>query len=297
MTDATATADEAPPARPHATPHQPRDGWLYALLAALVGTAWLVSRTNLFEPGGDASYWLAVCGGTMMLLLLGYPARKYIRALHRLGPLKWWLRAHLVLGLGGPWLIAVHSAFRVGSVNAGVALFAMATVVASGVIGRYLYVRVHRGLHGELTTLRELQQRAGLVEAEARSRLAFAPAVEQRLRSFEQRELPAGGGPASPLRGILWLPLLQRRERRACRHALEPALAAMAAREGAAEAQIARHRRLAHKFIDRYLDAVVRVAQYTAFVRLFALWHVAHLPFVVLLAVSAIVHVVAVHAY
>jgi hypothetical protein len=43
--------------------------------------------------------------------------------------------------------------------------------------------------------------------------------------------------------------------------------------------------------------AVVRVAQYTAYERVFALWHVAHLPFVYLLVISAVVHVVAVHAY
>ena len=35
----------------------------------------------------------------------------------------------------------------------------------------------------------------------------------------------------------------------------------------------------------------------SAYERLFALWHVAHIPFVYLLVVSAIVHVVAVHAY
>ena len=35
----------------------------------------------------------------------------------------------------------------------------------------------------------------------------------------------------------------------------------------------------------------------TAFERVFALWHVAHLPFVYLLVISAVVHVVAVHAY
>jgi hypothetical protein len=45
------------------------------------------------------------------------------------------------------------------------------------------------------------------------------------------------------------------------------------------------------------LQAVVRVAQYTAYERLFSLWHVAHLPFVFLLLLSAVVHVVAVHAY
>ena len=48
---------------------------------------------------------------------------------------------------------------------------------------------------------------------------------------------------------------------------------------------------------SRYLFSVVRVAQYTAYERVFALWHLAHLPFVYLLIISAFVHVFAVHAY
>jgi hypothetical protein len=51
------------------------------------------------------------------------------------------------------------------------------------------------------------------------------------------------------------------------------------------------------KLIRRYLNAVVKVAQFKAYERLFSLWHVAHLPFVYLLVISAIVHVIAVHAY
>ena len=47
----------------------------------------------------------------------------------------------------------------------------------------------------------------------------------------------------------------------------------------------------------RYLDAVVRVAKYMAYERLFALWHIAHVPVLLLLVASAVVHVVAVHAY
>jgi len=49
--------------------------------------------------------------------------------------------------------------------------------------------------------------------------------------------------------------------------------------------------------IERYLASVVRVAQFTAYERVFALWHIAHVPFVYLLVISAIIHVVAVHAY
>lgn len=294
---ATASASRTSPAAAPRRAPRGDDARLYALLAGLVALAWLISRTGLFEPGSDVSYWLAVCGGSMMLALLLYPARKYLRPLHRLGPLKWWFRMHLVFGIGGPWLIAVHSAFRVGSLNAGVALFSMVTVVASGIVGRFLYLHVHRGLHGEMTSLHELRSRAGMVEADARSRLAFAPAVEVRLRAFEQRELAADASLATHLRQVAWLPLQQRRTRRACAEELEPALLDLARRGGWTQEETARHRRLAHKLVRHYLEAVVRVAQYTAFERLFALWHVAHLPFVVLLAVSAIVHVVAVHAY
>lgn len=45
------------------------------------------------------------------------------------------------------------------------------------------------------------------------------------------------------------------------------------------------------------LFAVVKVAHFTAYEKLFSLWHVAHIPFVYLLVLSSIVHVVAVHAY
>ena len=46
-----------------------------------------------------------------------------------------------------------------------------------------------------------------------------------------------------------------------------------------------------------YLDSVQRVSQYAAFVRLFSLWHVLHVPLVYMLVLSAIAHVVAVHMY
>ena len=55
--------------------------------------------------------------------------------------------------------------------------------------------------------------------------------------------------------------------------------------------------RAARRLVQRYVNGVVRVAQFGAYERLFALWHVAHVPFVYLLVISAVVHVFAVHAY
>ena len=42
---------------------------------------------------------------------------------------------------------------------------------------------------------------------------------------------------------------------------------------------------------------MVRVAQFSTYERVFALWHLLHLPFVYLLLITALFHVFAVHAY
>lgn len=288
--------DSSPRARA-SDPRLRRDAWILIGFGLLVLTAWLVSRLGLFRSSDDISYWIAVTGGSMMLLLLLYPLRKRSRLMQRLGKLKWWFTIHMVLGIVGPWLVLVHSTFRVGSLNAAVALYSMCVVVASGVVGRFIYVRVHRGLRGEQTSLEALQVSAGLVESEARSWLRFAPEVEAALQSFEQRETGARPGVWTWLRQTLWLPLAARLEYRRCARLLEPPLRQFAREDGWNGETLVRRRRRSRKLVGRYLNAVVKVAQYTAYERLFALWHVAHIPVLVLLVVSAVVHVIAVHAY
>jgi hypothetical protein len=270
---------------------------IYTLLALMVLAAWEISKLGLFSAGDDASYWIAVVGGVMMLLLFTYPLRKHVKFMRGLGKVKWWFWFHLVLGVMGPWLILVHSTFKVGSLNAGVALYSMAIVVFSGVVGRFIHVRVHRGLDGERTSLRDLQTRAGMIEGSMRSRLHFAPAVEQRLLAFEQNALRARPGWATYLRQVSLLPLQQWFTSVRCVLALRAPLRERAARHQWTSAELKRRERHARGLADRYLVAVVRVAQYTAYERVFALWHVAHLPFVYLLVISAVVHVIAVHAY
>jgi hypothetical protein len=273
------------------------DMYLYALLAALTWAAWQINQMGLFQANDDTSYWIAVAGGSMMLALFVYPLRKYLRFMQGLGKVKAWFWFHLVMGIGGPWLILVHSGFQVRSLNAGVALYSMLVVVCSGIVGRFIYVRVHRGLDGERTSLRELRQRAGFVEDVARSRLHFSPRVEARLLAFEQRELRAEPTWVTHLRQVTVLPVQRWTTYLRCVVELRASLQELAARHDWSPGDLQRRKRRAHRLVDRYLDAVVRVAQYTAYERLFALWHLAHLPFIYLLVISAVVHVIAVHAY
>ena len=270
---------------------------IYLALALLTLAAWLISKSGLYTSGDDLGYWLGVTGAVMMLLLLLYPMRKHMRVLQNWGRIKFWLWFHMVLGIGGPLLILVHSQFRVGSLNSGVALYSMIVVAISGVIGRFIYRRVHGDLDGQRANLRELQVRAGFDQSEAVSKLQFAPDVENRLQGFEQHELQAAPTWATHLRQVTFLPLKMWVTYWICAYQLRKPLRKIAERKGWDRDALQQRERLARKLVRRYLSAVMRVAHYTAYERVLSLWHLLHIPFVYLLLFSAIAHVVAVHIY
>jgi hypothetical protein len=49
--------------------------------------------------------------------------------------------------------------------------------------------------------------------------------------------------------------------------------------------------------VDAYVAALVKEAQFSAYERLFSLWHALHIPLFVMLLLTGILHVVAVHLY
>lgn len=203
----------------------------------------------------------------------------------------------MIMGIGGPLLILIHSTFKVGSLNAAVALYSMLLVAGSGVVGRFIYLRVHRGLSGQKLNLQQLQSRAGLDESEARSRLHFAPEVEARLLAFSEAQLGAAANWSTWLRQVFVLPVQMWLVYWQCVAGLRHPLIQLARRRHWSAEDLSRRRYLARKLVRRYLANVVRVAQFSAYERLFALWHVVHVPFIYILVISSVVHVIAVHAY
>ena len=115
--------------------------------------------------------------------------------------------------------------------------------------------------------------------------------------AFEEHELRASPGWLTHLRQVTVLPVQQYIAYLRCAAELRRRVRQMAAEQAWTPDDLQRRERSALRLAKRYLDAVVRVAQYSAYERLFALWHLAHLPFVYLLVISAVVHVIAVHAY
>jgi hypothetical protein len=299
---AAQTDAAAPPPAAEAAPLPRRtqgtqDLYIYLLITALVLASWGFTRLGLYDSKSDTAYWLGVAGGVGMLLLLTYPMRKHLGFMRRAGPAGHWFFGHMTLGVLGPVLILLHSGFQIGSLNAGVAFYSMVIVALSGVVGRFLYLRVHRSLNGEKETLAGLRGQLAL-DDNAATRLRFAPAVIERCRRFERYALeqPTRGG-VEVIRTMLIMPWVRWSASLACRAELRRRLVAVAHTEGWSRRQMKAHLRQSRRLADTYLVGAQRVAMFAAWHRLFSWWHVAHVPFVYILAISAVVHVVAVHAY
>jgi hypothetical protein len=256
----------------------------------------LVKATGL-QASSPVAYWLGVAGGSAMLATFLYPLRKRVPLLRQWGAAKYWFFVHMACGIGGPLMVIVHTGYAVGSVNAAVALTSMLLVAGSGIVGRFIYLHIYRGWSGARMTLAELEAKVGFDAGEVHSKLAFAPAVEAALMRFRQRALDTDLGPWRRAWRFLVLPLLALIEFRRCAREIDIALEAKAAALKWDAPTLRRRKRKAHRLIRSFVDAVVNAAQFHTYERLFSLWHVLHVPLVWMLVVSAVVHVVAVHAY
>ena len=266
---------------------------LPVVVISLALIAWVVRHDGLYTSASAFGYWLGVAGGSLMLVLLAYPLRKRYDALAVLGPLKYWFRFHLVAGIAGPAIVLFHSTFRIGSFNAAIALASMLLVVTSGIVGRFLYRIIHHGLYGSRASAAELQRALAQQMKTLQPTLARLPAVQQEVGGLlELMSLQPAGRWARIAHfatfGIKRYLAAWRVRRTIARHEKK-----LFKDSGAVNTQL----HILAGTIDDALKAVQRTAQFSTYERLFSLWHVIHIPFLVMLVVTAIVHVVAVHAY
>ncbi len=269
----------------------------FAALVLVLYLGWSLPTERYITPTRGVGYALGIIGGSLMLVLLLYSARKHFSWLSFLGPTPSWFRFHMVLGIVGPLCILFHANFSTGAANSNVALFSMLTVAGSGFIGRYLYAHIHQGLYGRKLELGELQAgAAGLRELSGG--VSFLPDLVARLETAEQRLLRAG--PHSSILGVL-KPLVVAAATLGARWQLHGYIR-RALRQGARHspvvaAEARRLRRTARAYVDRRLAATRRVAAFEGYERLFSLWHALHIPLIFMLIIAAVVHVIAVNVY
>jgi hypothetical protein len=252
---------------------------------------WMHRDDNYLSAETGTGYILGIVGGSLMLVLLLYPLSKRISLLTRLLPVRYWFGIHMLLGIVGPVLILFHSNFQLGSTNSTIALTSMLLVAGSGFIGRYIYTNIHHGLYGTRITLKELKLKTEEEHEELLNLYAMDSALNSQLEKMEEKALRPYTGLTKSLLHVMYLAVNAPRVKRKVLKLLKNSY------QENSEQKTLPNSRVVALTVDHYTLALRKVAAFRVYERLFSLWHILHLPLFIMMIITAIIHIFAVHLY
>ena len=228
-------------------------------IVALLIWGWSQREEYWYTAEHGLGYAFGVIGLALMAVLLLYPLRKHWSVMSRMFPIRIWFRMHMLFGVLGPVFVLFHANFTHTSLNNMVALYSMLLVAGSGLFGRYVYAKIHRGLYGKAIRYEDLAAEYLLsLAGHSDSDNASSMSIKAKLDSSDVSMVTLIG---CQLR-LKW--------------------------------QISR---AANRNRRRSLELVARLTHLLIFSRLFHCWHVVHLPVFFMMLITAVLHIVAVHMY
>ncbi|RMG65319.1 MAG: hypothetical protein D6715_08645 [Calditrichaeota bacterium] len=231
------------------------------------------------RPAGVRGHGLGILGSTLMILMLGYSLRKRVKFFRSWGPLSNWLDFHIFCGIVGPMLVILHTAFKVHGLVA-VSFWSMIAVALSGVLGRYLYLKIPRNVEGEELTLKELEAMEQTINRELKETFRLSEKQIQLLEDALRN--PSGHAPLKKrgILGMVWQdltwPLVRSRYE-----------TLIARRLNIPQTQIRQFMQVLRRKerLEKRIDVLVQVQ------RLFHYWHIIHKPFAIIMYLIMLIHV------
>lgn len=233
---------------------------------------------NLLKPSGIVGHGIGILGTLLMIIgVFSYMARKRFRSLSRFGKLKYWLEFHIFLCTLGPILVLFHTAFKFGGI-VSISFWSMVAVFLSGVIGRFIYIQIPRSIEGRELSLAEIQGMKEDIGNVLKNEFtlddnSYQTIVESTKRSANH---DVNGEKSSMIKkyfdtrknikqvkAVLKKSNLSRKQYREILHLVKNEIS-----------------------INRKIDRLQTM------VNLFKYWHVAHLPFALVMLVIMVIHVV-----
>ena len=231
----------------------------------------------IFKPSGIWGHGFGIIGSLLMILGVSlYMARKRFRTLGRMGILKHWLEFHIFLCSLGPILVLYHTSFKFGGLVA-ISFWSMVAVFLSGIVGRFIYIQIPRTIEGRelsLNEVREMKRDLSDITNDLTSldTESYAVIVES-----------IGGNDDHTLgnnKGLIGKYLDDRKKLHKVRSVLK------------------QHRVPKPQF-KKIIDLVKseislnrRIDRLTMMQNLFKYWHVAHLPFALVMLIIMVIHVI-----
>ena len=268
----------------------------FFFVSLIIAWGWYIKQDQVLTAESGLGYALGIIGGSMMLVLLLYPVRKKMMVGKYLGSVPFWFKLHMLMGVLGPVAVLYHANFSLGSLNSSVALWCMIIVASSGLVGRYFYSKIHYGLYGRKASVNELNEIIDSDEHQVAVIYKLMPEVKAKLQKYHELSSKELGVAASLFRFVS-LGLRLRISSVFLAFKLKKAVSAYAEKSSWDDELKTKNYRILKKHLKNYLSAILRSCEFSIYERLFALWHVLHYPLFLMMIISGIVHVFAVHMY
>lgn len=232
---------------------------------------------DYFKPSGAFGHGLGIVGTLLILIgVFSYIARKRYRSLAKWGRLKYWLEFHIFLCSLGPVMILFHTAFKFGGI-VSVSFWSMVAVVASGVIGRFIYIQIPRTIEGRELSLAELKGMKSDVDKMLKNSYSLDDVDYRKLIDATQSKTMGS-------EGNLFSRMIQKYfDDRKVVSELKKTLR----QNKMTKDNIRKVTRL----VSNELSLNNRIERLQVMRKLFKYWHVAHLPFALIMLVIMIIHV------
>ena len=230
------------------------------------------------KSSGLLGHGFGIVGSILIVIGVAmYMLRKRIRKFSRAGLLSHWLEFHIFLCILGPVLVLYHTAFIFGGLVA-VSFWSMVAVVLSGVIGRYIYLQIPRTIEGGEMNLNEINHMKDELNLQLSKGYNLDEILlEVVLQAVKQRPDRLGGN------------MLQRSiakykfERKTLKDVKE--ILIDSGISGNNFKQVIR-------LIKTEINLNRKIDRLLTMQNLFKYWHVAHLPFAILMLIIMIIHVI-----
>lgn len=228
---------------------------------------------NQLKPSGFIGHGLGIVGASFIVIgVFSYMARKRIRHFSRIGLLKYWLEFHIFLCVLGPVLILFHTAFKFGGIIA-IGFWSMLAVVASGVVGRFIYLQIPRTIEGRMLSLHEVEELIEKVKAELKGNYRVDPSLTKLIDEILEKQY------SQKVRNWLSNFIEERKYLRQLKQEMKPY----------------NLRSIEFQEIKQLCaDAIVlnrRIRRLNTMHRHFRNWHVVHLPIALVMLVIMLIHI------
>lgn len=230
------------------------------------------------KPSGIFGHGMGILGSVFMILGVSmYMARKRYRIFSRLGILKHWLEFHIFLCTLGPILVLFHTSFKFGGIVA-ISFWSMVAVFLSGIIGRFIYIQIPRTIEGRELSLSEVRGMKGDISEKLNNSTQLDNASQKVIADSikVKPELYHSNFLVRTFRKY-------RDDRKSIRN-----VKAVLKMNNLSKSQ----RSEVLSLVNNEISLNRRIERLILMQNLFKYWHVAHLPFALVMLVIMVIHVV-----